>query len=136
VVRNRYSAPSGPAEGGGSTKRSWTKRVVLSTLAAIFLLIVGFVVNEWWRARTLLAFCKVAQPKVSLDELLVLEKKYWIDDSYLVQAGFEGYIDQRHSHDLEFRSHMMDPDFACAITHDGRVVESVQLLTLEGFDPG
>jgi len=109
---------------------------VLTVLAAFVLLIAGFVANEWWRARTLLAFCKVAQPKISLDQLLALEKKYWIDDSYLVQAGFEGYIDQRHSHDLEFRSHMMDPDFACAISHDGQVVKSVQLLTLEGFDPG
>jgi hypothetical protein len=30
---------------------------------------------------------------------------------------------------------MFDPDFACAIVHDGRTVKIVQLLTLEGFDP-
>ena len=104
-------------------------------MAAFLLLIVGYVVDELWRARALLAFCKVVRPQVSFDELLALEKKYWIDDSYLVQAGFEGYIDQRHSHDLEFRSHMMDPDFACEISHDGHIVKSVELLTLEGFDP-
>ncbi len=68
-------------------------------------------------------------------DFLALEKRHWIDDSYLVQARFDGYIDQAHSHDLEFRSHMLDPDFACSVVHDGHTVQIVQLLTLEGFDP-
>jgi hypothetical protein len=68
-------------------------------------------------------------------DLIALERRRWIDESYLVEAHFDGYIDQAHSTDLEFRSHMLDPDFACAIVHDGRTVKIVQLLTLEGFDP-
>ena len=93
-----------------------------------------FVARETWRARTLLAFCKAAQPGIAFADLLALEKRHSIDDSYLVQANFDGYIDQASSHDLEFRSHMYDPDFACAIGHDGHKVKYVQLLTLEGFD--
>jgi hypothetical protein len=52
-----------------------------------------------------------------------------------VQAKFEDYMDQASSRDLEFRSQMLDPDFACAIGHDGQKVRYVQLLTLDGFAP-
>lgn len=71
---------------------------------------------------------------MSFADLLALEKRHWISDSYLVQSRFTGYIDQAHSKELEFRSHMLDPDFACNIVHDGQTVNIVQLLTLEGFD--
>jgi hypothetical protein len=71
---------------------------------------------------------------MSFTDLLGLEKSHWIDDSYLVQSILDGYIDQAHSNDLEFRSHMLDPDFACNVVHDGRTVKVVRLLTLEGFD--
>ena len=93
-----------------------------------------FIARETWRARALLAFCKAAQPGITFAELLALEKHHSIDDSYLVQANFEGYIDQASSHALEFRSHMLDPEFACAIGHDGKTVRNVQLLGLEGAD--
>jgi hypothetical protein len=73
---------------------------------------------------------------MSFSEMLGLERRHWINDSYLVQAVFDGYVDQAHSFDLEFRSHMLDPDFACVISHDGHLVKSVRLLTLEGFDAG
>ena len=108
---------------------------MLIAAAAIILAPALFVAWEAWRAHTLLAFCKAARPGISFADLLALEKHHWIDDSYLVQAKFDGYVDQFHSNDLEFRSHMLDPDFACAIVHDGQTVKFVQLLTLEGFDP-
>ena len=54
----------------------------------------------------------------------------------LVQANFVGYRGQAHSFDLEFRSPMLDPEFACFVGHDGKTVKMVQLLTLDGFDPG
>jgi hypothetical protein len=107
----------------------------MGAAAAIILPITAFVAREAWRARTLLAFCKSVQPGIAFADLLALEKSYSIDDSYLVQAKFDGYIDQASSRDLEFRSHMLDPDFACAIGHDGQKVKYVQLLTLEGFTP-
>ncbi len=115
----------------------WARRALLTLAAAPVLWLVSFAARETWRAHTLLAFCKAARPGISLPELVALEKRHWIDDSYLVQANFDdGYVDQAHSPSLEFRSYMLDPDFACAITHDGHTVKSVQLLTLEGFDPG
>jgi len=101
----------------------------------ILLPIALFVARESWRARTLLAFCKAAQPGITLADLLALEIRHSIDESYLVQANLDGYVDQSRSHELEFRSQMYDPDFACAITHDGKAVKYVQLLALEGFEP-
>nr|WP_315475909.1 hypothetical protein [uncultured Undibacterium sp.] len=65
---------------------------------------------------------------------MATEKRHSIDDSYLVQAMFANYIDQASSHDLDFRSRMYDPDFACAISHDGENVKSVQLLRIEDGD--
>jgi hypothetical protein len=72
---------------------------------------------------------------MSLADLISLERRHWIGESFLVQTRFKDYIDQAHSHNLEFRSQLFDPDFACAIGHDGRTVMNVQLLTLDGFDP-
>jgi hypothetical protein len=65
---------------------------------------------------------------MSLTDLLRLEHHHWINDSYLVEARFKDYVDQAHSRDLEFRSHIYDPPFACAITHDGNANTSVELL--------
>jgi hypothetical protein len=108
--------------------------VLLIAVTAVILPIVLFFAREAWRSHTLLAFCKAVQPGISFPELLALEKRHWIDNSYLVQANFhEDFVDQAHSPALEFRSRMLDPDFACAITHDGRTVKLVQLLGLEGF---
>jgi hypothetical protein len=103
-------------------------------MASIILPITAYFVVEAWRARTLLSFCKAAQPGITIAELMALEKHHSIDDSYLVQAMFANYIDQASSHDLDFRSRMYDPDFACAINHDGENVKSVQLLGIEDGD--
>lgn len=103
--------------------------------AAIILLLPAWVAWNFWRAHTLLAFCKEVHVGMPFTEFLSLERRHWINESYLVQAHLHGYIDQAHSTGLEFRSQMLDPDFACAVNHDGRSVTSLQLLTLEGFDP-
>jgi hypothetical protein len=104
-------------------------RWILTVLAvAVLLPIPSWVAWEGWRQHTLVAFCRDAKVGMSLTDLLRLEKRHWINDSYLVQALFKGYVDQAHSRDLEFRSHIYDPPFACAITHDGHAVTSVQLL--------
>jgi hypothetical protein len=103
---------------------------------AVVLPVTFWVVREVRRDNALLAFCKEARAGMPFADFLRLEKRLGIDESYLVQANFAGYIDQAHSTDLEFRSHFMDPDFACAVVHDGSTVKIVQLLTIEGFDPG
>jgi hypothetical protein len=111
-------------------------RWAIGILASVIILPLAlWVAWETWRAHTLLAFCKEARVGMLFADFLKLERRHWIDDSYLVQSNFDGYIDQAHSNDLEFRSHMLDPDFACAVVHDGHTVKIVQLLTLEGFDP-
>lgn len=102
---------------------------------AIILPVASYIAWEGWRADTLLAFCKQAQVGMPVADLLDLEERHRIDDSYLVQAQFDGYIGQIHSTELEFRSHMLDPDFACFVGHNGNTVKSVQLVTLEGIDP-
>jgi hypothetical protein len=103
-------------------------------VASIILPFIAYLAVDAWRARTLLAFCKAAQPGISIAELMALEKSHSVDDSYLVQAMLSNYIDQTSSQDLEFRSRMYDPDFACAISHDGENVKSVQLLGIEDGD--
>jgi hypothetical protein len=88
---------------------------------------------ERWRENALLAFCKDVGVGMSFADLLRTEKRHWIDNSYLVEAVFKDYVDQAHSHELEFRSHIYDPPFACVISQDGRRVTSVQLLVTEDW---
>jgi hypothetical protein len=107
--------------------KSW--RWVLALGAAVVLLpIPSWMLREGWRAHTLLVFCNEARVGMSLPDLLGLERHRWIDNSYLVQALSPDFVDQVHSLDLDFRSHMFDPDFQCSVTHDGTVVTSVRLL--------
>ncbi len=116
-----------------------TRWILAICAAAILLPVAGLAaLISWqsWRDHALLSFCKAAKTGISIEDLLNLERRHGVDESYLVQARFPEYIDQRHSRDLEFRSQWFDPDFACAIDHDGYFVTSVRLLTLEGFDPG
>jgi hypothetical protein len=134
VARDHYSPPKTTDLGRQPDEKArWARRVLLFAGAAIVLAITAWIVRETWRSHTLLAFCKAARPGMSFGDLIKLEKRHWIDESYLVQARFEGYQGQRDTPGLEFRSQMFDPDFACAITHDGVTVKFVQLLTLEGF---
>jgi hypothetical protein len=44
----------------------------------------------------LLAFCKDVCVGMSGGDLLYAEKRDWIDESYLVEAAFNGYFDQAH----------------------------------------
>jgi hypothetical protein len=134
VVRNQYAPPSSNSRNSEPGRRHWAPIVLVVLAVAIVLPIALFIARETWRARALLALCKAAQPGITITELLALEKHHLIDDSYLVQANFEGYIDQASSHALEFRSHMLDPEFACAIGHDGKTVRNVELLGLEGAE--
>jgi hypothetical protein len=101
--------------------------VLLLALGAMSLLSL-WVAWESWRAHTLLEFCNEAKVGMSVQDLLRLERQHWIDDSYLVEARFPDFVDQAHSLNLGFRSHMYDPDFECAIGHNGTVVTAVQLL--------
>jgi hypothetical protein len=96
--------------------------------AALILALPAWVAWEAWRAHAVRAFCKDVKVGMSLGDLLRTEKRHWIGNSYLVQAMFKEYVDQVHSPELEFRSYMLDPPFACAISHDGRAVTSVVLL--------
>jgi hypothetical protein len=107
--------------------------VLLLLAAGIVLPLTFFTARQVSRDRSLLAFCEAAKPNISFSELLALEKQHSIDDTYLVQARFDGFVDQATSFSLEFRSQMYDSDFACDIGHDGRSVKHVQLLALEGF---
>jgi hypothetical protein len=113
------------------TKRA--RWILISCVAAVVLSLPGLIAWQIWRDHALLGFCKDARPGMSFTDLVSLERRHWINGSYLIQTVFKGYMDQAHSYDLEFRSHFFDPDFACAITHDGHTVTSVQLLTLQGF---
>ena len=83
---------------------------------------------EIWRARTLLAFCKEVHVGMPLTQFLERERAHWVNDSYVVQSVFPGFVDQAHTKELEFRSHIYDPDFACFYTHDGKVITNAQIL--------
>jgi hypothetical protein len=104
-------------------------RWVLGVLcAAVLVPLAAWVAWETWRAYTLRAFCGEVRPGISLADLHRLEKSHWIDDSYLMEARFPGYIDQAHTPALTFRSHPLDPDFDCDIRHDGAKVTAARLV--------
>jgi len=103
----------------------WTLILLAS---AVVIALPADILWERWRANNLLAFCKEAQAGMTMPDLLRAEDRHRIDKSFIVQALFDDYIDQYHSHDLEFRSHIYDPPFACFIAHDGDRVTSVQLM--------
>jgi hypothetical protein len=135
VARDNYPSPGAVSQSDGPNPKKRGRIVLLTVFGTIVLPLALLLAWQVWRDRSLLAFCKASQPGIMFSELLALEKRHSIDDSYLVQAKFDGYIDQVSSPGLEFRSQIYDPDFACAIGHDGQKVLNVQLLTLEGFDP-
>jgi hypothetical protein len=83
---------------------------------------------ESWRAYTLRAFCGEVRPGISLADLYRLEERYRINDSYLMEARLPGYINQARSRELTFRSHPLDPDFDCDISHDGATVTAARLV--------
>jgi hypothetical protein len=108
---------------------SRTAKWIVGLVASLVLLPVPiWLAWENRRQDKLLAFCDHAHVGMTMAELLALERREGIDDSYLVQALFKGYIDQAHSRNLDFRSHIYDPLYACAIGNDGVDVTNVQLL--------
>jgi hypothetical protein len=109
--------------------------ILVFCVLALALPLPAFIGWMMWRDHALLAFCRDAHAGMSLVELTELERSHWIDETFLVQAMFSDYVDQAHTDSLEFRSQFFDPDFACAIAHDGTIVKDVTLLTLEGFIP-
>jgi hypothetical protein len=109
-----------------STTAKWLYGLLIA--GVVLLPLPAWMAWENWRLHKLLAFCKHARVGITIPDLLTLERRDGIDDSYLVQVLFDGYIDQAHSRDLEFRSHIYDPPYACAISHNGAAVASVQLL--------
>ena len=75
----------------------------------------------------MLAFCHEVKVGMSFEELLLRQKYHRIDDSYLMEAMLPEYKDEAHSFQLEFRSHMLDPDFECVFSHDGHRVTATAI---------
>ena len=69
---------------------------------------------------------------MSMSDLLTLERRYSIDESYMVGAQLDPHFDQTRAGTISFQNVMLDPDFACVVIHDGREVVDVNLL---GFEP-
>src|SRR5258708_7840682 len=84
-----------------------TKRIrwiLVSCAAVVVLPLVALIAWQMWRDRASLTFCKEARAGISFAELTSLEKRHWIGESFLGEARFKDYVDQAHSHSLEFRS--------------------------------
>jgi hypothetical protein len=112
--------------------RRW--RWVLGVVTVALVVVVTPVLWMRWRNHSLIAFCREVHAGMSLSDLFALEDRHWIGKSFIVQAVIKDYIDQVHAHELEFRSVMFDPPFACIINHDGKSVTNVQLLKLAGVE--
>jgi len=95
---------------------------------AVLVPLPAWVAWQAWRANTLRAFCGEVRPGISLADLYRLEERHRINDSYLMEALVPDYTDQAHSPELTFRSHALDPDFECAISHDGTKVTAARLV--------
>ena len=84
-----------------------------------------------WRDHRLTQFCEQIRPGITLVELLSLEKRFGIDESFLVQSWFDEYVDQAHEKSLDFRSYPLDPEIQCSVGHNGVAVTSAILLRLD-----
>ena len=65
---------------------------------------------------------------MSIADLIALERRLWIDSSYLVIFTGIDFEHQAQMPQLTFRSHMFDPDFECAVTQNGVIVTEAALV--------
>lgn len=122
--------PAGPRFNFG-VRRAMTRMARLGlgvAFAAILVPLPAWVAWQAWRANTLRAFCADVRPGISLADLYRLEERHWISDSYLTEALLPDYVGQAHTPELTFRSHPLDPDFECAISHNGTEVTAARLV--------
>jgi hypothetical protein len=96
--------------------------------AAVLLPIVTFVVWQEWRAHSLRAFCDDVRVGMRLTDLLEMEKRHGIDESYLMSRDADDFAHQDRLPDMTFRSYRMDPDFECSILNNGISVTAVSLV--------
>ena len=103
------------------------KWLTLSIGGTLLLLLAALSAWAYLRERNVVAFCADIQPGVTVAQLVQLERRHGIDDSYLITTRFEDYADRTKSRELEYRDQMLDPNVACSISHDGRTVSTVDL---------
>jgi hypothetical protein len=99
-------------------------KIVVLILLGLILPFSAFIGWQKWRDHRVISFCHSIHVGLPIAELLKLEKQYGIDRSYLM----EDFDQQARELDLVFRSHMLDPDFECSISHNGEVVTSAGIF--------
>jgi hypothetical protein len=97
-------------------------------IAAVVLPIPTLIAWQLWRDHVVRSFCREVHVGMPVAHLIELEKRHWIDSSYLVLFTGIDFEHQAQMPQLTFRSHMLDPDFECAIAQNGVVVTEAALV--------
>jgi hypothetical protein len=98
-------------------------------LAAIVLAFSAFVVWQEWRERQLRSFCKSVHVGMSVTNMLLLQKRYGIDASFLNPVDRDELHRRTTDRSVEFiGGYPGDPDFLCSIEHDGKAVLSAEIF--------
>jgi hypothetical protein len=103
----------------------WPRVLVV---AAFVLPIPTFIACQLWRDHAVRSFCREVRVGMPVADLIELERRHWIDSSYLVLFTGIDFEHQAQMAQLTFRSHMLDPDFECAVTQNGVKVTETALV--------
>lgn len=93
-------------------------------LAAPVVFVVVFVMWQEWREHRLRSYCSSIHVGIPVTEMLRLQKRYSIDESFL-NPLHQKLTDR----DVEFiGGYPGDPDFVCSFRHNGDVVTSAEIF--------
>jgi|SRR5580692_7853849 hypothetical protein len=106
----------------------FSRRPTAVVISAIAIPIFALFAWQLWRDHTVRSFCREVHVGMTLADLINLERQHSIDSSYLVLFTGIDFEHQAQMPDLTFRSHMLDPDFECAIAQNGVIVTSAALV--------
>jgi hypothetical protein len=96
--------------------------------AAIVFMIFALFAWQLRRDQKVRSFCRKVQVGMKVTDLVKLEEQQGIDSSYLVLFTGIDFQHQEKMPELIFRSHMLDPEFECAIAHKGGAITEAALV--------
>lgn len=104
------------------------RRPIVVVVSAIAIPILALIAWQLSRDHAVRSFCREVHVGMTVADLMNLERRHSIDSSYLVLFAGIDFEHQAQMPDLIFRSHMLDPDFECAIAQNGVMVTSAALV--------
>jgi hypothetical protein len=98
-------------------------------LAAPVLFVAAFVTWQVWREHQLRSYCEAIHVGMPVTEMLRLQKRHDIDESFLNPYNRRELHQEVADQDVEFiGGYPGDPDFVCSFRHNGAVVTSAEIV--------